>query len=194
MGTQHFTWSKGFDEKWCPKRFKCNAGKNVSIDVRQVCDGNPDCDDMSDESQCAQNLFSPNTEMIDNPVLRSAFWEMGIVVTIGNGYVVASTIAFVCGTKLTFAVFQRVIILNVSKADFVMGVYLLTIVVYSAKYAGEYGEIDHEWRSSLRCSVIGSLSVISNDASCFFLVILIAFRLMNVCQQIKSMTASLVHL
>ena len=36
---------QGFDEKWCPKRFKCKANDTVSIDVLQQCDGHPDCDD-----------------------------------------------------------------------------------------------------------------------------------------------------
>ena len=40
---------KGFDERHCPKRFRCAAADAVSIDVKLVCDGIVHCDDGSDE-------------------------------------------------------------------------------------------------------------------------------------------------
>ena len=36
---------KGFDELHCPKRFKCQAGNRVSINIDQKCNGKIDCDD-----------------------------------------------------------------------------------------------------------------------------------------------------
>ena len=77
--------------------------------------------------------------------------------------------------------FQLIVILNTSIADFIIGVYLLTIASYSAVYSGIYGLVDHEWRSSLSCSFVGSLAVFCSETTCFFMVILTAFRLRNVC-------------
>jgi len=185
---------QGFDEMLCPKRFKCNASGKVSIEELQVCDGTVDCDDESDEKDCAVSLpiFSSDTEMIANPAIKSAFWIIGFLVIMGNSYVFATTIVLL-KKKQTFdgIKFQHVIILNISIADFIMGIYLLIVAVYDAKFSNIYGGVDREWRSSLTCSIIGSLAVISSEASCFLLVLLTAFRLKNITKVVESLNSSL---
>ena len=172
---------KGFDELNCPKRFLCKAGNKVSIDVDRVCDGKQDCDDNRDEKDCKDNensIFSSEQEMIANPALKSFFWVMCVAVISGNLYVITSTILLLQTAKLSkISKNQNVILLNISIADMIMGIYLLIIVIYSAYYSGYYGQIDFEWRSSLRCSLIGSLAVLSSEASCFFMVFLTSTRL-----------------
>ena len=187
---------KGFDELDCPKRFKCNATEKVSIDILQVCDGKTDCDDGSDENNCSgkenKAIFSSDTEMIAEPVIKAAFWIMGLIVLFGNACVIVDTARFLNNQKmLNFTIFQRIIILNISIADFIMGLYLITIAAYSQGFSGIYGFVDREWRSSLRCSIIGSLSVISSQASCFFMVVLTSLRLMNIREPVKSLASSL---
>ena len=187
---------KGFDELKYPKRFKCNATGKVSIDVLQVCDGKADCKDHSDENSCTEKenkaIFSSDTEMIAEPGIKAAFWIMGLIVLFGNACVVVDTAKFLKRHRvLDFTIFQRVIILNISIADFIMGVYLITIAVFSKSFSGIYGSVDDEWRSSLKCSIIGSLSVISSEASCFFMVVLTAFRLINVFNPMASRTSSI---
>ena len=152
-----------------------------------------DCDDHSDENDCADpSVFSSSTEMIKEPVIKAAFWIIGFAVILGNFYVIVTSISILKKKKTLQGVgFQQVIILNISIADFIMGVYLLTIAAYSESFSGRYGEVDHEWRSSIKCSIIGSLVVISSQASCFLMVVLTAFRLQNVIYAIKSLNSSL---
>ena len=188
---------RGFDEMFCDKRFKCPAGGNVSIDIRQMCDGTADCDDQFDETNCPTfqrrtATFSSDTEMIAEPVIKAAFWIMGFVVLLGNAYVIINKIVFLKKKKkLNGLVFQHVIILNISIADFIMGIYLITVASYDASFSGIYGFADREWRTSLRCSVIGSLAVFSSEASCFLMVILTAFRFKRITKAIESLSSSL---
>ena len=187
---------RGFDEMFCPKRFYCNATGKVSIDILNVCDGTSNCNDNSDEKNCftaikISSIFSSDTEMIAHWGIKSAFWIMGILVLVGNSYVIITRIAFL-KTKQTLngIKFQNFIILNISIADFIMGIYLITIALYDASFSGFYGEVDGEWRSNLKCSVIGSLAVISSETSCFLMVVLTGFRLKNITHAVESLTAS----
>ena len=182
---------KGFEEQNCPRRFACRAKERMSIDELQVCNGIMDCDDNSDEQNCYQTSFSSDTEMIDNPAINAAIWIIGIMVVSGNLYVIFNSIVDLRQKKKLQGVeFQQIIILNISIADFIMGIYLLSIAAYNASFSGFYGVMDREWRSSLNCSIIGSLVVISSQASCFLMVVLTAFRLINIVKAIESLTSS----
>ena len=188
---------QGFDELNCSKRFRCKANGKISIDVSQVCNGKSDCDNGLDEQNCPsasnrRSIFSSDTEMIASPVIKSAFWIIGLIVIFGNAYVIIITVRFLKERSLLDSVgFQHVIILNIAIADFIMGIYLLAIAALSEYFSGYYGDVDGKWRSSLRCSIIGSLAVISSESSCFLLVVLTAFRLKNITRAIKSLTSSL---
>ena len=190
-------YPQGFDERFRPKRFRCNANGKVSIDIIQVCDGKTDCDDNSDENNCPtesnfRSIFSSETEMIDNVAIKSAFWVIGFLVIIGNSYVIISTVVLQKDKPKRDGVrFQHFIILNISMADFVMGIYLLAIAFYDASFSGFYGNVDRKWRSGLSCSIVGSLAVISSETFCFLMVILTAFRLKNVTNPLGSLTSSL---
>ena len=176
--------SKGFDELFCPKRYSCRAGDKVSIRLDQICNGVFDCDDHTDERNCPEiAVFSSDTEMIKYDSLKICFWIMGIAVIIGNMYVIISTVHYIWKTKnlSTSLKFQHLNVLNISIADFIMGFYLITIAILSTfVYSGNYGQQDRKWRTSDYCSFLGSLAVLSSQASCFLMVLLTFYRLHNV--------------
>ena len=129
--------------------------------------------------------------MIANLGIKSAFWMMGILVMVGNSYVIITTIALLkTKQSLESISCQHFIILNISIADFIMGIYLVIIASYDASFSRFYGAVDREWRSSLKCSVIGNRAIISREASCFLMVVLTGFRLKTITQAVESLTAS----
>ena len=193
---------RGFDEMNCSSRIPCQAGDKISIDINKLCDEVEDCNDGSDESDelCPRffskdtSIFSSDIEMIANDGLRSAFWIIGFLVIAGNAYVITTNLikngCFKTTPSSASVHCNRILILNIAVADFIMGIYLITISIYSVVYSGRYKEIDLEWRTSLRCSVIGSLAVLSSEASCLLMVTLTSFRLYHVFRPLSSMTLS----
>ena len=187
--------SIGFDELFCPKRHPCCAGDKVSIRLDQICNGILDCDDRSDERNCpekAKTVFSSDTEMIKYDGLKSCFWIVGIAVIVGNMYVIISTVHYIRKKKnlSTSLKFQHLNVLNISIADFIMGLYLMAIAILSTfVYSGNYGEVDRKWRTSNYCSFLGSLTVLSSEASCFLMVLLTFYRLHNVYKPFSTLSS-----
>ena len=183
-------------------RFKNNSSwfecfdNLLVISSAQVCDNDIDCYDRSDERICEgkerfnSSLF--HSELINGDFILSAFWIIGVIVILGNSVVVITIIKFLRTIEITASLkLQYLIILNIACADFIMGIYLLTIAAHGVYYSGSFvGDIQWEWKTSLRCSIIGSLAIISSEASCFLMVILTSFRLYKVCKPVASLTSS----
>ena len=186
---------RGFDERYCPKRLQCNAKDRISIDVGLICNGIKDCDDGSDEINCTQSvttsIFSSQAEMIENVGIRCIYWILSIAAICGNVYVVVSVALSLRKEKMKEAMrYQYFVMLNIAIADFIMGIYLLTVAIQSIRFSRTYGAMDYEWRTSSACSAIGSFVLISSEASCFFMVILTTFLLFNVCRPPSGTTSN----
>ena len=156
----------------------------TSIDVSEVCNGVVNCDNGTDEDEqhcpviTEQSAFSSDKELIANSIFRVAFWIIGLVVITANATVIQNKARYLKSAKLTDSLRCRhTIILIIAFADSIIGIHLLATSVYSAIYSGYYGQVDLKWRSSLRCSIIGSLAVFFSEALCFLMVVLTAFRL-----------------
>ena len=181
-----FGCSRGFDELFCSKRHACCAVDKASIRLDEMCNEVVDCDDGSDERNCpkkAETVFSSDTEMIKYDGLKICFWIVGLAVIVGNMYVIISTLHYIRKKKnlSTSLKFQHLNVLNISIADFTMGFYLMAIAILSTfVYSGNYGKVDRKWRTSEYCSFLGSLAVLSSEASCFLMVLLTFYRLHNV--------------
>jgi len=179
---------EGFDEKIedCTERFYCKAGNLISIPIDKVNDGNRNCDDGSDEPQ---SIFSSDEEMIRSDAIRVTIWIIALVTSFGNIYVILITTRILREKFLHKMLrINHILILNLSVADLIMGVYLLVISIQSVRFSGFYENFDLRWRSSSLCSAAGSLAIISSQASCFIMTIISTFRLVNLLRPLKSLT------
>jgi len=75
---------------------------------------------------------------------------------------------------------NRFFIFNLTISDFLMGVYLLGVVCQSVNYSGRYCFVDKEWRSSTRCWILGTVAVLSSEASACIMASMSTFRLVTI--------------
>nr|XP_026689954.1 uncharacterized protein LOC100175554 isoform X1 [Ciona intestinalis] len=184
------------DEADChASHFYCEGGKPFFVDKRYMFDGKRDCEDGSDEcpkDSFKGSVFSSAENMIESRFLQVMVWVMGILAIGGNAAVIVHTISLLCyhaRRKLTkVAVVYSCLVLNLSIADLLMGVFLIALGIRSASTSGNYCLIDHSWRSGTPCSVLGTLAVLSSEVSLLTLAILSSYRMFCVIWPIQSRT------
>ena len=135
---------------------------------------------------CHYNLYSNSTYV--QIIMRYFFWIIAVLVVTGNAYVIISSVPKTsCFTQAWPSVSlqcNHTVILNIAVADFIMGIYLITISILNIVKFGSSNYNSLEWIVSLGCSIVGSL------ASCFLMMTLTSFRSYHVYQPLSSMTAS----
>ena len=75
---------------------------------------------------------------------------------------------------------QRFLITNLSISDLFMGVYVMILLSTDLYYADYFPTYSETWRKSILCRVAGSLSVLSSEASAFFITLLTLDRFIGV--------------
>uniref|UniRef100_H2XY79 G-protein coupled receptors family 1 profile domain-containing protein n=1 Tax=Ciona intestinalis TaxID=7719 RepID=H2XY79_CIOIN len=174
--------------------FYCESGTPFFVRRDQVVDGKRDCADASDE--CPPDMFQTNAlssreELIKVPFLRAMVWFMAFVAIIGNSKsLIKNSIKAQNARAPGVVVINKLLILNLSIADLLMGIALLIIGIKSAQFSGQYCWRDLLWRSSTTCDVIGILSVLSCEASVLSLVCLTSYRVYMIYFPFKSTTVS----
>ena len=104
-----------------------------------------------------------------NNLLRVSMWFLGISALVGNAVVVIWRLSGKDrGGRKTHSFF----VLNLAVSDFMMGVYMVTIAIADVYFGDDYFREANEWRSSAICKLAGVLSVLSSEASVFFVTII----------------------
>ena len=120
--------------------------------------------------------------------MRYAYWVVGFFVIAGNTWVIVSTFVRTSCFKKTWPSTllhcNHIVILNIAIADFMMGIYLITI---SIMHVMKQPEI---FFRGIGCYYLQWFATVSSEASCFLMVTLTAFRLYHVYRPLSSMTAS----
>ncbi|XP_038052726.1 uncharacterized protein LOC119725394 [Patiria miniata] len=108
--------------------------------------------------------------LMRNQLLRVSMWVLGLSALIGNAVV----IIWRClqdkekGGKWIHSSF----VLNLAISDLMMGVYMLIIAGADIYFGADYSDVASEWRSSIVCKIAGVMSVLSSEASVFFVTLI----------------------
>lgn len=115
--------------------------------------------------------------LIAVPVLNVAIWYIAAVAAFGNISVLIYNIKHL---KKKSAGAYYILTINLSCADFLMGVYLFIIAITNLHYSGRYGLSDYQWRHSIACTISGIIATLSSEVSAFIVFLITLDRFIAV--------------
>ena len=113
------------------------------------------CDAPRDEISSCEDLLQSGT-------YRVFLWLISCLSLLGN---VFCLVVRVCVQKTAAISGFHVFVTNLSMADLLMGVYMVTIGVADSLFHGQYLFYDETWKHSVACKVAGFLSLLSCEVS-----------------------------
>ncbi len=117
--------------------------------------------------------FSSCSDLIRIPVLRIFMWILGISALLGNAYVIVKRILpSDKGSRRGAARVQNIMVGHLAVADSLMGVYMMIIASADVYYRDRYAYFAEQWQTSIVCKMAGLLSVLSSEASVFFMTVI----------------------
>ena len=118
--------------------------------------------------------FSSCEDLLGSIVQRVALWVLGWVALLGN------ILVFVWWSLKGEAKVSSYLVKYLSVADFLMGVYMVSIASVDTHYRGRYIDYAIWWKNSAFCSTLGVLATVSSEASVLTLVAITADRLIAI--------------
>ena len=143
----------------------------IRSDLYLVC-----CVAINTEDCQPQNQFvSSCSDLISSLPQRVAIMTQGINVTVCNIGVLVTQF-----TPMHSSSGDRLLIVSLGFADFLMGVYLLGISCVDLIYNRVFYIIVSEWSSGITCTIFGLISFVSSEASLLTLCILAYARMYSI--------------
>ena len=138
---------------------------NVLVDEAATC-----C--FIEKAQCKpQNPKEPYLtclRLLPYPSVRVFMWTFGLFAFVGN----LSVLLWRCIKHGKENIIQVLLVENLAASDFLMGVYMLIIASADVYYQQYFPSESDEWRNGPLCKLAGTLSVISSEASVFFITLI----------------------
>ncbi len=107
---------------------------------------------------------------MQNYVLRVSMWVLGASALVGNFIVIVLRLSEK-STKSSVLV-HSFLVFNLAVSDFQMGVYMLILASTDVYYGDEYFLYSDDWRASNVCKLAGFISILSSEASVFFITLI----------------------
>lgn len=116
--------------------------------------------------------------LMQNHVLRISMWILGISALVGNCMVMILRVNE--KTKSPIQAKQSFLVTNLAASDCIMGLYMLVLASADLYYGNEYFIYSEQWRTSAVCKLASFLSLLSSEASIFFITLITVDRFMCV--------------
>ena len=143
----------------------------IRSDFYMVC-----CVAISTEECKPQNQFvSSCSDLISSLPQKVAIMTQGIIVVVFNIGALASQFILKHSSSG-----ERYLFVSLGFADFLMGVYLLTISSVDLIYNKVFYIIVSEWTRSITCTILGLMSFVSSEVSLLTLCILAYARMISI--------------
>ena len=127
--------------------------------------------------QSDRSPFISCKRLLPYSVLRVVVWIVGIATIAGNLYVLYSR----CGQfTSTRGYVQFFLITNLSMSDLLMGIYMIILISADLRFTEYFPSHSESWRQSILCKLAGALSLLSSEASVFFITLISIDRFMGV--------------
>ncbi len=127
------------------------------------------------------DVLSSCTDLMGNMVLRVFLWFLGGFSLFGNMFVIIWR--FISKENIKVPTF---LVMNLALADFLTGIYLITLASVDSYYRGNYIENANGWLNSNLCKFLGVLSTIASEMSVLILCIITSDRLVNIISPFSS--------
>ncbi|XP_033639013.1 uncharacterized protein LOC117299572 [Asterias rubens] len=146
-------------------------------DYKLCCDFNAFLNNSKDcvTTQLQSPLFNCG-RLMPNAVLQGFMWLLGFSALIGNAVVIAWRIREDSGKGSKYV--HSFLVLNLAISDFFMGVYMIIIATVDEIKKESYYLVATQWRNSALCKAAGIISVLSSEASVFFITLISIDRYM----------------
>ena len=127
-------------------------------------------------SKSPRSRFLTCRRLLPYNVLRVLIWVVSIFAIVNN--VIGGVVK--CKQRKHINKIQFLLITNLSISDLLMGVYLIILLSADLYYTEYFPSHSDSWRSSILCKIAGSLSVLSSEASVFFITLISIDRFLRV--------------
>ena len=159
----HWIESDSFDEIW----------SHVLVDSSSTC-----CfmKHASCHPHSPRSPFLTCGRLLPTTILRIGIWIVSILAVVAN--VGGAVVRYKNRHKIN--TIQFLLITNLSISDFLMGIYLIILLSADLHYSDYFPSHSDSWRNSVLCKIAGSLSVLSSEASVFFITLISIDRFIRV--------------
>ncbi|XP_022109449.1 G-protein coupled receptor GRL101-like [Acanthaster planci] len=144
----------------------------VYVDDHRLC-----CDFRSvlpSDDQCISIRFQSPLfncgRLMPKTVLQVFMWILGCSALLGNMLVIVWRMREDSGKGSKYV--HSFLVLNLAMSDFLMGVYMVIIATVDAIEKEKYYLTATQWRNSALCKAAGVISVLSSEASVFFITLI----------------------